>query len=74
MLQDVQETSYSLHSQTQQHNTETGQPIPPTTLSAREGEAHMGAGLPPVPARLVTRIEAGEFIDMAELVPDKLGL
>ena len=34
----------------------------------------MGAGLPPVPARLVTRIEAGEFIDMAELSPDKLGL
>ena len=34
----------------------------------------MGAGLPPVPARLVTRIEAGEFIDMSELSPDKLGL
>ena len=33
----------------------------------------MGAGLPPVPARLVTRVEAGEFIDMAELAPDKLG-
>ena len=30
----------------------------------------IGAGLPP---RLVTRIEAGEFIDMAELLPDHLG-
>ena len=74
MLQDVQETNYSLHSQTQQQNTETGQPIPPTTLLGREGGAHMGAGLPPVSARMVTRIEAGEFIDMAELSLDKLGL
>ena len=30
----------------------------------------IGAGLLP---RLVTRIEAGEFIDMAELLPDHLG-
>ena len=74
MLQDIQETNYSLHSQTQQHNTETDHPIPPTTLSGRERGAHMGAGLPPVPARLVTRVEADEFIDMAELAPDKLGL
>ena len=33
----------------------------------------MGAGLPPVPAKLVVRIEAGEFVDMAKLLPDKLG-
>ena len=33
----------------------------------------IGAGLPPIPPRLVTRIEAGEFIDMAELLPDQLG-
>ena len=74
MVQDIQETNYSLHSQTQQQNTETGPPISPTTLLGREGGAHMGAGLPSVPARLVTRIEAGEFIDMAELSPNKLGL
>ena len=30
----------------------------------------IGAGLPPIPPRLVTRIESGEFIEMAELVPD----
>lgn len=34
----------------------------------------MGAGLPSFPARLVSRIGAGEFIDMVELAPDKLGL
>ena len=34
----------------------------------------MGADLPPVVARLVTRIEVGEFISMAELAPDKLEL
>ena len=28
------------------------------------------AGLPPIPPRLVTRIEVGEFVDMAELLPD----
>ena len=73
MLQDIQETNYSLHSQTQQRNTETGQPIPPTTLSGRAEFTQRGAGLPLVPTRLVTRSEAVEFIDMEELAPDKLG-
>ena len=35
---------------------------------------YMEAGLPAIPAKLVTRIAAAEFIDMAELLPDKLGL
>ena len=30
------------------------------------------AGLPPVPAKIVSRIEAGEYIDMTELLPDHL--
>ena len=34
----------------------------------------IGAGLPPVPQKLVARIQAGEFIDMAELLPDHLGV
>lgn len=34
----------------------------------------IGAGLPPVPQKLVTRIQAGEFVDMAELLPDHLGV
>ena len=34
----------------------------------------IGAGLPPVPSELVTRIQAGKFIDMAELLPDRLGV
>ena len=30
-----------------------------------------GAGFPPVPRKLVKRIEDGEYIEMAELLPDK---
>ena len=32
----------------------------------------LSEGLPPVPAKLVTRIQKGEFIDMAELLQDNL--
>lgn len=34
----------------------------------------IGAGLLPVPLKLVKRIQAGEFIDMSELLPDRLGI
>ena len=34
----------------------------------------IGAGLPPVPCKIVKRIQSGEFIDMAELLPDRLGI
>ena len=34
----------------------------------------VGAGLPPVPKKLVTRIQTGEYVDMAELLPDRIGL
>lgn len=33
----------------------------------------IGAGLPPVPQKPVKRIQAGEFIDMSKLLPDRLG-
>ena len=39
----------------------------------KDADLCIGAGLPPIPPRLVTRIEAGEFIDMAELLPAHLG-
>ena len=29
------------------------------------GSVQVGVGLPPVPKKLVTRIQAGEFVDMA---------
>ena len=41
--------------------------------TSKDTDLCIGAGLPPIPPRLVTRIEAGEFIDMAELLPDHLG-
>ena len=41
--------------------------LPTTRVSLR-------AGLPPVPAKLVSKIEAGEFIDMGKLLPDCVGI
>ena len=38
------------------------------------GPLPIGAGLPPVPQKLVSRIHAGEFVDMSELLPDRLGV
>ena len=32
------------------------------------------AGLFPVPHKLVFRIQAGEYVDMAKLLPDRLGI
>ena len=32
----------------------------------------VGAGSPPVPKRLVKRIQSGEFIELAELLPDHM--
>ena len=34
----------------------------------------ISTGLPPIPLKLVKRIQAGEFIDMSELLPDRLGV
>ena len=42
-------------------------------LPALDDCVTIGAGLPPIPAKLVSRIEAGEYIDMTELLPDQLG-
>ena len=34
----------------------------------------VGASLPPVPGKLVKRIQAGHFIEMGELLPERLGV
>ena len=34
----------------------------------------LGAGLPPVPAKLVSKIESGAFIEMTNLLPEQLGI
>ena len=34
----------------------------------------IGARLPPVPHKLVTRIQAGEFVDMSKVLPGYLGV
>ena len=49
-------------------------PPPGDPISFQSNTVALGAGLPPVPSRLVTRIEAGEFIDMGELLPDRVGI
>ena len=52
-----------------------GEQTPPHTDPEEPTAAlSIGAGLPPVPCKLVKRIQAGEFIDMAELLPDRLGI
>ena len=33
----------------------------------------IGPGLPPVPLKIINKIEAGDFIDMDELLPERLG-
>ena len=73
MLQEVQQITETPPTQAQRNTSETESPIPPATFLGTQRSLHMGAGLPPVPAKLVARIEAGEFVDMAELLPDKLG-
>ena len=47
--------------------TEKTNPMVPAPHSS------LGAGLPPVPAKLVSKIESGAFIDMADLLPERLG-
>ena len=46
----------------------------PSDIATPDDCISIGAGLPPVPSKLVSKIEAGEFIDMAELLPDRLGV
>ena len=43
-----------------------------STSGIKDAELCIGAGIPPIPPRLVTRIQSGEFIDMADLLPDQL--
>ena len=51
-----------------EENRENNSPDTSSVLS-------IGAGLPPVPLKLVKRIQAGKFIDiMSELLPDRLGI
>ena len=73
MLQEVQQITETPPTQAQRNTSETKSPISPATFLGTQRSLHMGTGLPPVPAKLVSRIEAGEFVDMAELLPDKLG-
>ena len=54
-------------SQALQHISLIGENMSPPSgepLSLSTNTVAFGAGLPPVPSKLVARIEAGEFIDM----------
>ena len=47
---------------------------PPAVSHYKEGcSISIGAATPPVPPKLVERIKTGDFIDMAELLPDCMG-
>ena len=43
-----------------------------TSTAATTQPLYIGGGLPPIPRKLVHRIQDGHFIDMAELLPDNL--
>ena len=45
--------------------------IPPP-LAKDPAPTHLGGGLPPVPGKLARKIEEGQFIEMAELLPEHL--
>ena len=64
-------------SQALQMITEIRQPAgpesPPPQFHSTSTRSSMGAGIPPVPEKMISRIEAGEYIEMAELLPDRLG-
>ena len=65
---------------TERHSHTSGNQ-PPTSLMPGNSERtatistpSFGAGLPPVPQKLVERIQEGKFIDMAELTIDRLSM
>ena len=47
--------------------------LPLTQIPHSSSSIFIGAVVPPVPPRLVDRIKAGEYIDMAELLPNCMG-
>ena len=64
-------------SQALQHISLIGENMSPPSgdpLSLPTNTVALGADLPPVPSKLVARIEAGEFIDMGELLSDCVGI
>ena len=46
---------------------------PPIKAPDHPPPLSIGAGLPPVPHKMVARIQRGEFVDMVKLLPDRLG-
>ena len=45
----------------------------PSSINKDDGNVLVGASYPPVPNKLVKRIRDGEFIEMADLLPERLG-
>ncbi len=51
-----------------------GKPSPSAAASQQTCPFRLASSLPPVPAKLVQKIQALEFIEMRELLPDNLAL
>ena len=64
-IDSVPHSSHISDHHTSRTSPPTSKETPPVTV---------GPGLPPVPGKLVRRIEAGHFIEMGELLPEHLGL
>ena len=52
---------------------ETASNIESSSGIIMDARVTIGVGLPLIPPKLVAKIESGEFVDMAELLPDRFG-
>lgn len=54
------------------HRLKGDPPSVPSSSQPNTSQAVLGAGWPPVPSKLVQRIEEGEFIELSDLLPERL--
>ena len=61
-----------IHQDTELPHTQTNNIQLSQTQRSKASLMSLGGGIPPVPAKLVKRIQEGSFIEMAELLPELL--
>ena len=71
MLSHITEITSLTHETTSSANGSNARLRDP--LANKSTMVSVGGGFPSVPLKLVNKIESGEFVDMDELLPDKLG-
>ena len=71
MLSHITEITSLTHKTTSSANGSNAQLRDP--LANKSTMVSVGGRFPPVPLKLVNKIESGEFVDMDDLLPDKPG-